>query len=172
MKPCFFCEMTIIKATEQDIRAIRNIAEKSWNAHYPGIISEEQIAYMLSKMYSEEELKRHFNMENFQYYFIENHEGNRVGIMGFELHYEPLTTKLHRIYLLKESTGSGYGKGALDFLKQFASQSDDRRIILTVNKRNPAKFFYETQGFKVYDEAVFDIGNHYVMDDFLMEFLL
>ncbi len=172
MKPCFFCEMKIIKATEQDIPDIRNIAEKSWKAHYPGIISDAQIEYMLQKMYSEEELKRHFQMENFQYYFMGDDEGNRLGIMGFELHYDPFTTKFHRLYLLKECTGKGYGKAALDFLKQIASQSDDKRIILTVNKQNTAKFFYETQGFKVYDEAVFNIGNGYVMDDFLMEFLL
>ena len=159
------------KASEKEVALIQYLAERSWRSAYREILSAEQIDYMLAEMYSESELINQLQTLEYQYYII-IFEGNAVGFMGFELHYEPLTTKLHRIYLLKESTGSGYGKGALDFLKQFASQSDDRRIILTVNKRNPAKFFYENQGFKVYDEAVFDIGNHYVMDDFLMEFLL
>jgi len=45
-------------------------------------------------------------------------------------------------------------------------------LTLTVNKSNKAKNFYESQGFKVYDEAIFDIGNGYVMDDYLMEFII
>ena len=40
---------------------------------------------------------------------------------------------------------------------------------MTPDKYNSAKQFYESQGFSVYDEGVFDIGNGYVMDDYLME---
>ena len=82
------------------------------------------------------------------------------------------TTKLHRIYFLKEAQGKGLGKKALNFIKEEVKKIGDKRIILAVNKNNQAKSFYESQGFKVYDEGVFDIGNGYVMDDYLMEFIL
>ena len=64
------------------------------------------------------------------------------------------------------------GKKALKFVINETEKIGNKRVILTVNKNNSAKKFYESQGFKIYDEAIFDIGNGYVMDDFLMELLL
>ena len=57
-------------------------------------------------------------------------------------------------------------------LKEQAKNSGDERIILNVNKQNPSYYFYVSQGFKVYEEGVFEIGNGYVMDDYLMEFIV
>ncbi|PZU89461.1 MAG: N-acetyltransferase [Chryseobacterium sp.] len=126
---------------------------------------------MLDLMYSEEALKKHFDNPNYQYYLIQE-ENQFLGFIGFEFYNEPETTKLHRIYFLKEAQGKGLGKKALKFVFDEAKKAGDKRITLTVNKNNQAKNFYESQGFKVYDEAVFDIGNGYVMDDYLMEFIL
>lgn len=74
--------------------------------------------------------------------------------------------------MVPESKGKGLGKFALNYLKNHVSENDNERIILNVNKYNNAKDFYESQGFKVYEEGVFDIGNGYVMDDYLMEFFV
>lgn len=163
--------MKIVKATLENIPLIQEIAEKSWRSHYPGIISHEQIEYMLNLMYSESELKKHFESSNYHYYLIGDEE-HFLGIMGFENHYENNTTKLHRIYLLEEAKGKGLGKLALNFLKEQVKNSGDKRIILNVNKENPSYHFYISQGFTVYEETVLQIGNGYVMDDFLMEFIL
>jgi catechol 2,3-dioxygenase-like lactoylglutathione lyase family enzyme len=46
----------------------------------------------------------------------------------------------------------------------------NHRIILNVNKYNRAKEFYQKLGFSVYSEGIFDIGEGYVMDDYLMEY--
>ncbi len=162
--------MKIVKATEKDLQLIQKIAEKSWHANYVGIISTEQIEYMLGEMYSEKELKNHFENPNYHYFLIGDLDDEFHGIMGFEINYEPETTKLHRIYLLKESKGKGLGKASLDFLKNMVKQYGNKRIILNVNKQNPAKDFYKSQGFKVYEEIVLDVGNGFVMDDYLMEY--
>ena len=71
--------------------------------------------------------------------------------------------------MLEEFKGKGLGKKALQFLKLQVQQNGDTRIILNVNKSNPAIEIYESQGFKIYEEGVFDIGNGFVMDDYLME---
>ncbi len=163
--------MKIQKATISDIPIIQNIAEKSWRAHYPGIITHEQIDYMLDLMYSEKAIVEHFANPNYHYYLIGD-EVSFFGIMGFENHYEPQTTKLHRIYFLKEAKGKGFGTFALNFLKNEVEKSGDKRIILNVNKENPSYHFYLVQNFKVYEEIVLQIGNGFVMDDYLMEFIL
>lgn len=161
----------IIKATEKDIPTIQNLAKESWNSAYANILQQKQIEYMLDLMYSESTLKTHFEKPNYQYYLIKEDE-LYLGFIGFEFHNEPETTKLHRIYFLKEAQGKGLGKKALEFIKKELKKSGNTRLTLTVNKNNNAKHFYESQGFKVYDEAIFDIGNGYVMDDYLMEFTI
>ena len=74
----------ITKATIKDIPLIQDLAEKSWRSHYPGIISPEQIDFMLNLMYSEEEITRQFNNPNYHYYLLGDAE-NFYGIMGFEI---------------------------------------------------------------------------------------
>lgn len=157
------------KATESDIPLLRNLAEQSWNAAYKTILTPEQIDYMLAQMYSAEEISRHLKSEHYHYYIITSGD-QAAGFIGFEFHYEPKTTKLHRIYLLKNFKGKGLGKTGISFLKEKVAESSDERIILNVNKNNPAKAVYESQGFRVFEEKVFDIGNGFVMDDYLMEF--
>lgn len=159
------------KASEKDIPLLQELAEKSWNSAYATILSKEQIDYMLSEMYSHSEISNHLQNPNYHYYLILDDDAY-AGFIGFENHYEKDTTKLHRIYLLEEFKGKGLGKKGLDFLKEKVKESSDQRIILNVNKDNPAKKVYESQGFQVYHEEVFDIGNGFVMDDYLLEFHL
>ena len=161
----------IIKAEQKDISVIQDLAKKSWSFAYADILEQDQIDYMLDLMYSEEVLKKHFENPNYHYYLIQE-DNQFLGFVGFEFHLEPETTKLHRIYFLKEAQGKGLGKKALNFIKEEVKKIGDKRITLAVNKNNQAKSFYESQGFNVYDEGIFDIGNGYVMDDYLMEFVL
>lgn len=70
---------------------------------------------------------------------------------------------------MKEAQGKGLGKEVLEFVKNEAKKNGNRRLILTVNKNNSAQKFYEYQGFKIYEEKILDVGNGYVMDDYLME---
>lgn len=165
--------MKLIKATEKDIPLIQDLARRSWENAYAEILSQEQMEYMLSEMYSAQEIENHLHNPNYHYYLIEDENCNSYeGFLGYEHNYEGKTTKLHRIYLVPESKGKGFGKGALQFLNEKVFENGNTRIILNVNKFNSARNFYESQGYRVYDEGVFDIGNGFVMDDFLMEFLI
>ncbi|MCJ7934850.1 MAG: GNAT family N-acetyltransferase [Chryseobacterium sp.] len=165
--------MKLVKATEKDIPLIQELAKRSWENAYAEILSAEQMEYMLSEMYSETEIESHLQNSDYHYYLIQDEiNGSYEGFIGYEHNYEDKTTKLHRIYLVPESKGKGFGKEALLFLNQKVAENGNERIILNVNKYNSARNFYESQGYKVYDEGVFDIGNGFVMDDYLMEFLI
>ena len=161
-------KMKIVSAQISDIVVIQQLARKSWEKAYSEILTHEQIEYMLGTMYSETEIASQMQNPDY-YYFLILDEENPAGFIGFQHHYEKSTTKLHRLYLLEESKGKGFGKAGIDFLKLQTQKSGDRRIILNVNKNNIAKTIYEKLGFSVYGEGVFDIGNGFVMDDYLME---
>lgn len=165
--------MKLIKATEEDIPLIQELARKSWENAYAEILSAEQMEYMLSTMYSAEEIAGQLQHPLYRYYLIKDEKtGSYDGFIGYENGYEEKTTKLHRIYLVPGSKGKGTGKYALGFLKEKVKEYGDERIILNVNRYNPARNFYESQGYRIYDEGVFNIGNGFVMDDYLMEFLI
>ena len=162
--------MKLIKATEKDIPLIQDLAKRSWENAYADILSKEQMKYMLDTMYSEAEISQHLKNPDYHYYLVfDENLHSYDGFLGYENHYENQTTKLHRIYLVPESKGKGLGKKTLEFLNQKVKESGDNRIILNVNKYNSAQRFYESQGYNVYNAGVFDIGNGYVMDDYLME---
>lgn len=162
--------MEFRKAEVSDIELIQELALESWQVAYQSILSEEQIHYMLETMYSQSVLKSQLEARNYYYFIVLGESKQPVGFLGFEHHYEPLTTKLHRIYLLPSMQGKGYGSRSLEFLKQRTRNEKDTRIVLNVNKNNGAKEYYEHNGFQIYDQGVFDIGNGFVMDDYLMEF--
>lgn len=165
--------MKLIKATVEEISLIQDLARRSWENAYADILSREQMEYMLGTMYSHDEIAGQFQNPEYHYYLILDENNNSFeGFIGYEHGYEEGTTKLHRIYLTPESKGKGFGKEALKFLTQKVYERGDHRIILNVNKYNSAQKFYESQGYRVYGEGVFDIGNNFVMDDFLMEFLI
>jgi len=164
--------METIAATKNDISLIQTLARQSWDVAYAEILSREQIDYMLNEMYSEKEISMQMDNPKWQYCLVKDDDGLVGGFVGFEHDYQPKTTKLHRIYMVPAAKGKGLGKYALNYLKEIVRQNENNRIILNVNKHNNAKAFYESQGFSVYDAGVFDIGNGYVMDDFLMEILL
>lgn len=159
--------MQLLKASKKDISTIQQIAEVSWAEAYKEILSPDQISYMLENLYSTEVLADQMDGDHYQYFLIQT-DGIK-GFIGVEPHCEPQTTKLHRLYLLPQEKGKGLGKGAIDFVKRFAADVGDRRIILNVNKRNPAQKFYRSQGFTLCKDEVVDIGSGYVMDDFVME---
>lgn len=160
------------KAQIKDIPTIQQLARSSWEAAYKNILSHEQIEYMLSTMYASQEIENQISSSNHNYYLISDKNELNAGFIGFELDYEPSTTKLHKIYLIPEAKGKGLGKAALHFVIEKAMEKGNNRVILNVNKYNPSLKFYESQGFKIYDEGVFDIGSGYVMDDYLMEHLI
>lgn len=165
-------KMKVLEATPKDIPLIQDLAKRSWEMAYSKILSPGQISYMMAEMYSEKEISSQMENPDWRYFLIKDDEGNFGGFIGYQFNYEPKTTKLHRIYMVPESKGKGLGKFALNYLKNHVSENGNERIILNVNKYNNAKDFYESQGFKVYEEGVFDIGNGYVMDDYLMEFFV
>jgi ribosomal protein S18 acetylase RimI-like enzyme len=59
----------------------------------------------------------------------------------------------------------------IDEIIRIAKTNNQKGIYLNVNKYNSAKFFYEKLGFTNVKEEVIDIGNGYVMDDYVMEYL-
>jgi len=80
---------------------------------------------------------------------------------------------LSKAYVHTNYRGQGYGQKAFDFVVKRAIDLGFKKVQLTVNKYNIRTIaVYEKYGFIKVAEAVFDIGQGYIMDDFIMEMSL
>jgi diamine N-acetyltransferase len=104
--------MKIRPATNADIPMLCNVAEKTWRTCYPGIISHEQIEFMLGWMYSPERLREEME-RGVMWEVVENEEQRPVGFLSYELQPDG-RVKLHKLYVLPEEQGKGIGRVALE----------------------------------------------------------
>lgn len=161
--------MEAILANSSHLSIIKNLAYAIWPSAYAEILSSDQLIYMLEQFYSETALKEQMEEKNHVFYLVKNNAGKHVGFVAYEINCEPHKTKIHKIYVLPETQGTGVGKQLFNLVYTNANKENQTAIFLNVNKYNKAKLFYEKLGFKITKEEVIDIGNNYIMDDYVME---
>ncbi|WP_343633016.1 GNAT family N-acetyltransferase [Fluviicola sp.] len=160
--------ITLRLAALADISSIQQVAESTWPVSYQEIISPEQIRYMLDLMYSNQKLETAITDPNQAFWLAEEH-GKVLGFCGIEHGYpEAGITRIHKLYILPDTQGSGLGKLFMDHVEDQAGKHGNNTLHLNVNKGNNAVGFYRKHGFVIDHEEVLDIGNGYVMDDFIM----
>ncbi len=154
-----------------DVSTIQQIAYAAWPVAFGKILAPEQISYMLQKMYNEEVLEHQLWVEGHGYIMAEK-DGQAVGFCGYEHHKTPKATKVHKLYLLPTCKQLGIGRLLLNAVERKARFLGDEKIFLNVNKHNSAIEFYKHLGYHIVLEEVIDIGQGYVMDDYVMEKVL
>ena len=87
-------------------------------------------------------------------------------------HIEPETNRffISKIYLYAEERGKGYASKVIDFYENLCRERGLRAMYLTVNKYNDLGVrAYLGKGFETIDSVETDIGEGFIMDDFIME---
>lgn len=157
---------------KEELILIQRIAHQTWPSTFAGILSSEQISYMLNWMYALPMLES--QVEQGHEFLVAEEEGKAIGFAGFELnHLASRMSKLHKLYLLPSSQGKGVGKALLLEVAKRARVSGQKSLVLNVNKYNKKAIdFYRALGFVTIRQEVNDIGQGYVMDDDVMELSL
>lgn len=156
-------------ATSADIALIRALAIDIWNRHYPSIIGQEQVDYMLAQNYSEEKIASDI-LTRAQHYFLIEVGGQSQGFCAVSEHDEGHGF-LHKLYVIDEARGKGLGSKAIQAIRAQYPQWSFLR--LQVNRQNyTAINFYFSTGFVIEQVADFDIGEGYQMNDFIMKLKL
>ena len=159
-------KLTALKIEQLPI--VIDLTKKIWPVAYGEILSKAQLDYMIDKFYNETAL-RELIQKGHVFYLAQDDKDNYVGFVSYEINSEPNKTKIHKIYVLPETQGTGLGRQFFELVKEKAIENQQKAIFLNVNKYNNAIYFYTKLGFiKVKDEVI-DIGNGYVMDEYVME---
>lgn len=156
------------KAKEADIEIIQELARGTWPAAYAEIISTAQIEYMLDKMYNKGELLSQLQKGHT---FLIAEEGSRdLGFAGFSsVDSDNHIYKLHKLYVLPEAHGKGLGKILINEVVNQVRDAGGKALQLNVNRDNKAAEFYKKAGFIVKETVDLDIGNGFLMNDYVME---
>ena len=173
----------ILPATPAEYATIQRIAHTTWPDTFASILSPSQIDYMLKMMYSLEAIADQVAKGHVFHLLIEPRAGkNRadypdgaitrfrpVAYVSHQLDYLPGTTKIHKLYALPEVQGRGYGKALIKEVAKIARRAGQHTLRLDVNYANRAVGFYERLGFEKIERCNTDIGNGYLMEDWIME---
>ena len=155
-------------ATINDIPILQDAAYRIWHAHYPDIITVEQIDYMLAEGYSTDRIASEITEQGTTWLKILD-DKEMIGFVAFGPYGEQ-TIKLHKLYLDVACHGRGIGSAALAEVERCALTCGATAILLNVNKYNhKAIASYERNGYQVAESVINDIGNGFVMDDYVMK---
>ncbi|MEM9835450.1 MAG: GNAT family N-acetyltransferase [Bacteroidota bacterium] len=158
---------TIVSAQPGDLPLVQSVAHRTWPIAYGKILTQAQLDYMLNLMYTLPALEKQV-AEGIEFLLLQE-GGETVGFVGFQYDYLPETTKVHKLYVLPQMQGKGYGKALLLHVKDRAVAQGQARLRLDVNRNNKALYFYQKLGFAEVDQVDTDIGNGFFMNDYVME---
>jgi ribosomal protein S18 acetylase RimI-like enzyme len=160
---------TIRPLEPRDFAKVAALARTIWLAHYTAIITKAQIEYMLGGRFTPDNLSRYLGA-NDRWMEVLERNGELIGYCSYALTPTPGEMKLEQLYLIPDLHGRGLGKLMLDHVERRSVALGCSVLMLTVNKQNDkALKAYRRAAFSVRAEIVVDIGQGYVMDDYIME---
>lgn len=160
--------MNIIEANKDHIFIIKSLSDRIWPHTFAEMLSEDQIAYMMDMMYSQNSLEK--QMDSGHQYLLAEENGEYLGYISYELNYQNTNiTKVHKIYILPSLQGRGIGRFFIDVAIKIAKENNNTGLALNVNRDNTkAISFYELMGFSIAKREDNEIGCGYLMTDYVM----
>lgn len=92
-----------------------------------------------------------------------------MGYISYEFNYKGKSwTKIHKIYVLTTTQGKGVGRILIDKVAEMARENNNTELSLNVNRFNRAVGFYKKIGFEIMGSEDIDIGNGFLMEDYIL----
>ncbi len=151
--------------TENQTERLLKLISQIWPDYYIPIIGSGQVEYMMTTYQSKKEIiNQIYSGTDYFILIVDNFDG---GYMAYEKREEGLY--LSKLYLLKSLRGRGLGRFMEETAVKAAKEAGLNYIYLNVNKKNMDSInIYQKLGYKIQRETIKEIGQGYVMDDYIM----
>lgn len=162
-------DIKFVQAQPNDWSIIHSIAHRTWPATYGDLIGPDQLQYMLDYIYSESALKEQMEKMNHVFTLVYK-DGSLVGFVSVEENYQSSEQlMIHKLYVLPELQGQGFGKVILNYICSKAKETGHSSVRLKVFFKNKkAIFFYKHFGFLIQSEEETKFENGYRILDYVM----
>ena len=152
-----------------DVDAVAALARVVWQDAYPGIITQAQIDFMLEQRYNAPRLLQELATPDI-WWDKATLDGQLAAFASTLPTATPGEMKLDKIYVDPARQRHGLGGRLIAHVSARLLARGGHTLILAVNKRNErALAAYRKHGFTLREAVRVDIGNDFVMDDFIME---
>ena len=157
--------------TSEQTRALAELAGTIWREYWPTYLGEAQTEYMIEQFQSLPAITRDMAEHAYEYWLVRAADDNRiVGYTGGHVEAETNRFFISKIYLLAAERGKHFASAVIAFYEDLCRTRGLRAMYLTVNKGNELGIrAYEGKGFATIDAVETDIGEGYIMDDYIME---
>jgi GNAT superfamily N-acetyltransferase len=149
--------------TSAEVQELVSVIREIWPEVFTPIIGAEQVRYMLATYQSPEKIQEEI-VAGANYFLLQMNEQ----IIGYTA-YEETTERIYlsKLYLTPAVRGKGVSNQLFDWYETLAT---GKTLYLNVNKGNQqAIAVYEHRGFARVGERTVDIGEGFVMDDYIYE---
>ena len=153
-------------ATDEDIDGIRRVAEASWEADYPDVLSRETIREGVEQWYSQAVISMELQSPRTELLVAED-EGAIVGFVHG--HWAGNAGIILRLYVHPEERGRGLGTDLFEaVVSAFREHDVDQLRAMALSENRTATAFFEDQGMvqvgtettaiagDQYEEAIFE----------------
>ncbi len=156
---------SIRRANLAEAEIIHQLAHQIYYPTYTGILSDDQMKFMLERSYSVQALQE--SMQTDQDFYLAFDKKSTVGFMALKDKDEDIL-RIEKLYLLPQTQGKGFGKELISCAIAKAKLKNKERVQLNVNRGNKAYYFYLKMGFTVVQEIDIPYFD-YILDDYVME---
>lgn len=154
-----------------ELKAVAELADEIWHECFADIIKVGQINYMVEKFQSYAAMTAQISEQDYSYFAV-CEDDELCGYFAVKPEKDEYFF-LSKLYLRSDKRGRGIASEMMKKVFDEARSCGKKMVYLTVNKHNyHAIDVYKKTGFVIAREAVTDIGNGYVMDDYVFEYVL
>ena len=148
---------------EKRIGDMAALAKLIWKEYYEPLLADGQTDYMIGLFLTPGAIGEQL-LEGKRWYFV-RFGGEDIGFMCF--YPQDGCLYLSKFYLRADMRGRGFAHQIVGFVREAAKEYGKNAVELNVNKYNITTAIYEKLGFVRIRSEVNDIGNGYVMDDYV-----
>lgn len=163
--------MTTRHATDADIDGIRQVAEATWNADYPDILSRESLDSGFDEWYSPEQLRDTISWARAVVLVAESADDKIIGFVHGVRDRGENHGDILRLYVHPDHRGNGIGRELFEAARdELVDSGVDQLRAMVLEENEPGNEFYRGFGFEWEDTEQITIGgetyseNTYVLD--------
>ena len=150
--------MAIRSATTGDAEDIKRVAETSWRADYPEILSRETAEEAVEEWYDPERLEDEINRDDALLPVVETEDGDVIGFA--QAVWDTQTGTILRLYISPGHREQGRGTDLLQWtIDELADQDVDRIQTMVLSENELGNDFYQEFGFEKTGESQTVIGD-------------
>lgn len=155
-------------SSASQIRRVARLARDIWEQHFTPIVGAAQVQYMLDTLQSAGPVTG--QIARGYAYDLVLVDATDAGYLAVVADTTGARMQLSKLYLTASLRGHGIGRQMLQRARHRCREAGCRKLWLTVNRHNNGSIAaYEAMGFRTTRTLVTDIGNGFVMDDYVME---